>query len=557
MSGARRGGRRAAVAWSSLAVALLLGAALLHYAATWRAGIGEHVPSLEAGSWERLVAADHVFVVWMVDRNARALLGAPGAFFEAPACFPTPQAVALGEPLLTMGLLALPVHRLGGPVATWNAVLVLMLVVAGGGMFALVARLSDSYPAALLAALLYALHPARLADPVHPYVYDTSGTVWALFFLDRLLARGRWPDAIGVACSAGLQIGASFYGLVAGGAAALPLVAWWAWRRGLRAVPLAQGTAAVLLPALLAFWLFTPYLEQREAGTLSARTAQTFAGVASYLPGGSAFPGWLVLALTLGAWLPRERSAARCGPRAALLAGGLCAAALATAPVWQLLAPLPGFTAVRNPSVVAGGLSLALCVLAGLGCARLERRLATRHARWAALGLLVIVVLGAGWVRSRQLLARPLSPDSALLGFYRTLAERGDDGPLFEMPVHSPRAAQRVLLSSFHGRATSACLSSYQPQRRRLEALARALPDPAAVRELRSLGFATVVFHHAIGDPPSDRLPREPLRRRVAAFDREAARPAGELRPLYADPVRSAWTIRPLRAGRGDTGATK
>jgi hypothetical protein len=542
----RPGGARSDAAWCALAVALLVASALLTYSATWRAGVANHVPSVESGSWEPLVAQDHFFVVWMVQRNARALLRAPSDFFEAEPCFPAKRSVALGEPLLTMGLLALPLQRLtGGPVATWNATLGLMLVLAGCGMFALVARLSGSYPAGIAAGLLYALHPVRLADPVHPYAYDTAWTVWALFFADRLLERGRWRDALGLAASAVLQLGASFYALVAGAAVALPVVGWWSWRRGLSRVPRLRLLVAAALPAALAAWLFAPYLDHRAAGALAARAGQAFADATFYLPGGLLFPGWLVLALALGAGLPRRASGPGAAPRAALLAGGLCAALLATGTVWRVAAQLPGFDAVRRPALVGGGLSLALCALAGLGFARLEHRLPARWARVAALAALLLGAALGGWNASRSLVARPLAADPELLAFYRELAARGDAGPLFEMPVRSRRTAQQVFLSGFHHRPTSACLASYRPDAQRLEALGRALPGAAALRELRSLGFASVVYHHDIGSPPAGGLPRDPLRRRLRALDREASRPDGGLLPLYADAVRSAWSIRP------------
>jgi hypothetical protein len=75
------------------------------------------LPGVEEGP----AKADLSFVVWLVARNARTLLREPGRLFDAEPCAPAPEALALGEPGLTLGLLAVPAWlATGDPVATFD-----------------------------------------------------------------------------------------------------------------------------------------------------------------------------------------------------------------------------------------------------------------------------------------------------------------------------------------------------------------------------------------------------------------------------------------------------
>jgi hypothetical protein len=92
------------------------------------------------------------------------------------------------------------------------------------------------------------------------------------------------------------------------------------------------------------------------------------------------------------------------------------------------------------------------------------------------------------------------------------------------------------------------------PDTRRLEALAAQLPDPEALRELRALGFATIVYHPLGVDSAESGAARAAAARArsardLRAFEREAARAEADLRPLLSGPRLAAWSLRPSPPG--------
>jgi hypothetical protein len=91
-----------------------------------------------------------------------------------------------------------------------------------------------------------------------------------------------------------------------------------------------------------------------------------------------------------------------------------------------------------------------------------------------------------------------------------------DRGPILELPIGNEheeyifQSPQRLVLSNYHGRRTSACYGSFlAPGREALRRAALALPSPTAAAEVRALGFTTVVVHL---DTPTGRLAADQLR---------------------------------------------
>jgi hypothetical protein len=511
-----------------------------------------------------LPAADLRFVVWLVARNARTLLLAPTQLFEAEPCHPAESALALGEPGVTLGLLGAPAWALtGDPLLTFHAALLASIWIAGLAMYALVRAWTGSAVAGVAAGLLFAFHPGRISDVVHPYIWDNAWLVGGIFFAQRLFAGGRWRDALGLAACGALQVGGSLYPLAGGAALALPLLVWLAWQYGVKALrpgPLLLVLAAVGLAAAL---LFSPYLALTGSGVLAPRI-QIFLPWSDLLPGRPLFPGWLLLALVL-AGLALAPRAGDPDPRWALLAGWLLAAYLAAGGTagqgalalarGEIPGPslpnlyaalshvLPGLAIVRAPSNLYTAAHLALCVLAGLGAAALLRRVPARAARPAAATLLVLAGLTAlrpplpGVAPAPRLVAVRLAPEPEVLDFYRRLAESGNQGPLLELPYHrksARSASSAVLLSAYHHRRTGACWVSRWPNEvEEIQRLAAALPEAAAVDALARMGFTTLVLRR---DPQRPTPPRwQP--RRVARLS------GGRLRALQETPQLVAWEI--------------
>lgn len=510
---------------------------------------------------------DQHFTIWLVSRNARTFLTRPHRIFQAETCHPASDTLALTEPAISLGLLGMPAYLVTrDPIVTYNFVWLALTTIAALAMYLLVGEWTGVPAAGIVAGLLYAFHAVKLWNVSHPYIDDTGWTVLALWLATRLFERARWRDALGLGLVCALQIGAGLYPLLAAFVLAIPAAAWLAWHHGLRREHVSRLGLVVAMICGAAALVFGPYLSLANSGVLVSRTSHLFMPWSAAGQSGKAFPGWWLLMLALaGAVLPaRLRTRPGGGdPRLALLVGGLLVMAMATggsagealralaagqAPpphlpnLYNLLkSVIPGMAVVRVPSALYSGVHLALCALAGLGAAGLLRLAPQRVAVFAAAGLIAVTYVDV--LRPRTLGLEPRleyvmsaqRPSQESLDFYRVLAERGNAGPLFEIPTgHTPmRASNSILLSAYHHRRTSWCYGSFHPPSyERVRALGQELPGREALDEAREMGFTTIVVHHRedlIG-----------LGRRLALF---AARNPGELRRVHEDGSMTAWAI--------------
>ena len=356
-----------------------------------------------------------------VHRKSLAPLVRKG-IFDAEICHPAEQSLALGEPVLTLGLLGAPAWlAIRDPVGTFNFVVIALPLISALAMYLLVHAWTRRPAAALLAALVYAFHAEKLGDFVHPYVTDTAWAVFALYFFQRWLRGGRWRDLLGLILGAALQLGGSVYPLVGAGIVAGAVALWsCAHHRTGRTRP-AQWLVLAGCLGITATLVFSPYLTAIELGELVDRQRRFFLpwkNVLGDVPG--SFGLFTVLVATL-AFLPGLGNRAPAGDdsgtrglRWALLAGGILALLLATGgnagdrlaaelaqrppptrlpnPFDWLSALVPVLGKIRAPRFVASGTHLALCVLAGIGAARLLNAL-PRRARAVAAGSLVGLAL--------------------------------------------------------------------------------------------------------------------------------------------------------------------
>jgi hypothetical protein len=539
--------------WALVAVLFYGALAAWSYGDAWRAGPRQHVPSVSGHAMTGLSRHDQRLVVWQVARNARVLRTDPAAFFHAELCYPQPRSLARGEPMFTLGLLAIPAELLGGdPVLAYNFVLFALPLIAGLAVFALVRAWTGSAPAALVAGLLYAFHPGRLADAVHPYMYDSSWTVLAMLFGQRLFERGRWRDALALSACACLQLGVSFYTAVAALLLAVPYGVWLVRHHGWERVHWSQLAVVVALTVAFAGWLFAPYLELHAAGIVRER-APAFSSWRAFSPGGRLFPGWLATALFAAAWvLPPRRTLPRLAgdPRPVLLVGALLVALAGTGPLWRALGSLlPGFDSVRVPEVVSHAALAPIAILSGIGAAGLLSLVQHRRREAAlAAALVLVAVLESAFPAARHPSDAPrfptfrIAPTAGELAFYAALESQGNRGPIFEAPLPRvegrafwPGTAGGILLAAYHRRPTSACLTSRLPDLRRLERIDAELPAAHALQALRELGFTTLVYRHD---------GRAGLMNRAEVLRADAAAPDGLLRFLGEDRFRVAFGFR-------------
>jgi len=503
---------------------------------------------------QAMTRMDITLETWIVGRNAHTLARRPHRLFDTEHCAPWEKTLTLGIPMITMGVIAVPVSVVtSDPILSYNVALVELTLIAAVAMFLLVTGWTGLPAAGIAAGLLYAFHPIRLSLIHHPSVWDTSWTVLALFFGQRLFAHGRWRDALGLALACALQIGASFYPLLAATFLAPPFVVWLLFRYGFRQVRIAQLAFVALIVALAAAVVLGPYLQVRESSEILRRSALFFAPWREYLPGRYLFEGWIILGLALlGLALPRRRAAPALegDPRWALLAGALIVAVMAAGPLGSsLLSPFtshfPGLDSVRAVYRLGAGVHVVLSVLAGLGVAFLLRT-AGRYLRFAAPALILLAafeVLRApalGFERPYQWVVESIRPPRETVEFFETLEQKGNRGPLFELPSFDYRLQtaadmpRRILLSAYHHRRTSACFASYRPPREaQLAAIAERLPQDEAIRELAALGFTTVLVHHR----------REAGRVWRRRFATSAKRPDAPIRLLHGTPHMTAFEI--------------
>ncbi len=175
---------------------------------------------------------------------------------------------------------------------------------------------------------------------------------------------------------------------------------------------------------------------------------------------------------------------------------------------------IPGLAVVRVPGRISVGVQLVLCVLAGLGAARLLRLPPRRFAPPLAVALILGVFLVT--VRPPLLGMEPPTtyapqatrPPAKLLAFFASLESPGDVGPILELPFRRKRLgddgrgrfllpyrlsyfseqAQQVLLAAYHGRRTSGCAASIiPPEREALHELEDRVSRRPVLRELARL----------------------------------------------------------------------
>ncbi|MBW2272155.1 MAG: hypothetical protein JRG96_02695 [Deltaproteobacteria bacterium] len=563
---------RRRVLWHVAALAIYGLALTTPFHEVWREDLSVVAPmyprfepplSEQQSFWKWIGESEQRFVAWQVSRNARVLLAEPGRLFDTEQCYPTPEVMALGEPMIALGAVGAPFWLLtGDPLLTYNAVLAGAILLAALAMYWLVSDWTGSQPAGVAAGLLYAFHPDKLGDINHYYIHDTAWTVLALLFARRFFARGRWLDALALALCCAMQMAGSFYPFVSATLLAGPILVWLGAHYGWRNLPPAPTLAAGLLVGAAGYWIFSPYLAMHAGELLATRSELHFASGSELLPGGGRFPGWIALLLMAGAFAPgRERGLASGmgNPRWALLAGAALVGAMAISgsspeqmpPLYRVLSSLlPGLDAIRRPNEILSGLHICLSILAGLGAAALLARLPAHRATLGA-GLLVALVfvftVRPAWlgleppVRYRALPMRPADPE---LAFFESLARGGNTGPLLEVPRGGIfLEAHRVLLTGYHRRRSSACVNALAPQTAEVWDLAERLPDPAALAQLHAMGFTTLLAHHPA------RLEggaADALAERIHAASRQ---PGSPLRRIHGIDSMTAYEIR-LPTGR-------
>jgi len=527
--------------WNLVAALVFLIAAAAVFGEIWRKNPRSlvPVPKYEA-FWQQAARMDVIYGAWLVSRNAYTLVERPQDLFDTEHCAPWENMLTLGTPSITAGLLGVPAWLVtADPILSYNVALLALRLAAALAMFLLITDWTGVPAAGIAAGLLYAFHPVQLGQIHHASVWDSSWTLFALFFARRWFAAGRWRDALGLSCATALQIAACFYPLITAIFVTTPFLFWLLWHYGFRNLRIAQLAVVAASVGLAVAFVYGPYVVMRDGSEILRRAGHFYADQGYFGPAGglagSLFVGWLTLGLAaVGLALGRRRSIAalRGDPRWALLLGGLWVWVMASGPLERSLLPfleshalgalnpygllsdhVPGFDSIRGVFRLGAGVQLVLVTFAGLGVAALVR-ITGRHALMAGAALILLIgfdVVRApalGFERDYRWRLEAIRPGPEKLAFFETLERMGNSGPLIEVPARDipflgaesafTDVTDRVLLSVYHHRRTSACFGSFTaPAKQEFAAITRRLPEDAAVRELEGLGFTTLVVHHS------------------------------------------------------------
>ena len=330
---------------------------------------------------------------WILAWDLHALLRDPGRLFQAPIFHPLPDALAFSENLVLPAVLAAPALLLGGPVAGYNAVLVLSLVVSGLGAQLLVRRASGDRWAAFAAGVFFAAGAHRWIRLAHLHAEVTLFLPFALLALDRFLERRTWPRALLVGLLLGLQGLSSVY-LGAITAFALGVAVAAGIGTAFRGRDLLKIAAAFVLAAAILAPVARPYLRMRAHQgveftladvALYATTPESYAASGTRLLGpltqrhldpgrvrDALFPGLTLLLLGV-AGLARAPKRYRVVALAASVAAVVFSLGPETAAYRVLhenVVLVRGIRALSRFSLVP---VLALCVLSGFALARRAR----------------------------------------------------------------------------------------------------------------------------------------------------------------------------------------
>ena len=450
---------------------------------------------------------------WILAWGAHAI-SAPARLFDAPIFHPMPDALAFSENLLLLGVLGAPLTWWGGPVLTYNVLLLGSLVASGVAVFLLIRRATGDTLAAFLGGAFFAAGAPRWVNLAHIHNHANFGLPLALLALDRFWARPTLARGLLVGVVVALQGMASVYmGAITAFAVAvgvgLGVVAGWRSRELVR-----LGAGAMLAAAMLAP-LVQPYLRMRafQQVEFDLDTLRNYATTPESWVASSATPWFDLTRRHLDPATVRDPLF----PGAVLLILGT--AGLAAAPrryrAWALTASALAFVISLGPAteifsffhehlVLLRGIRnvarfsvlpfLALSVLAGLALAGRRRRTT-----------LIALGLGLAEAFAAPIPLVPVEPTSAAASW---LARNGE-GAVAYLPLGADDT--RVMLQSIaHFRPLVNGDSGFMPRpySRAMELLSGPL-DEDALRYLRAIEVTHVVSRDPLPLPEAQVLDGE------------------------------------------------
>ncbi|GEM_PF-5379339 len=257
---------RGPLAWAGVVAFLFVATVLATRPLAWSLGSGT-LTALEPVAPDALRASNGALDTWIMAWGSKAFAADPFSFFQAPFFYPASNTLAFSENLVGNLPLFGPLFALSSD-AFWaaNAFILLSAFLTVVASFVLTLHLTRSRLVALVAALCFALSPARLSLLPQMQVAGIWWSPLAIWMASRFLERGRWKDALLAAAFLVAQFASS---ISLGCFLLLAMSATLALR--LRREPMlrrrdltVKGAVAAALAAVALLPLLLPYLHHSE-----------------------------------------------------------------------------------------------------------------------------------------------------------------------------------------------------------------------------------------------------------------------------------------------------
>ncbi|MFM9106676.1 MAG: glycosyltransferase 87 family protein [Chloroflexota bacterium] len=252
------------------ATAAVAGFAAASVAMTW--------PLAKSPGTAPIPGFDPLLQAWLSRWVQHALANNPAGLYDANIFHPFPKTLAYTDANLPGALLAWPLDLIGGnPVLTSNLLGIASFVVAAGGVYAVVARLTGNRAAAWLAGFAYAFVPWRMVHLWHLNWLQSAGMPWVLLATLRVLERPTAARAAMLGFAGAIAALTSFYLSVQAAllAATLLAAALLAGRRARNLPTLRAFALAATVSVAIAGPFYLPYLSVRAEQGLQRTAAET------------------------------------------------------------------------------------------------------------------------------------------------------------------------------------------------------------------------------------------------------------------------------------------
>lgn len=458
---------------------------------------------------------DPFFSMWRIAWVAQHVFTAPLSMWNANIFYPAANTFAYSDATLLPGMLAAPLLWVGMPLAAAHGLLYLAsFFLAGLTMFLLVRAVTGRLDAGLFAGVLFAFYPYRFSTFSHLEMQGLFLMPLAVYFLLRTLEAGRVRDGLGLGLTLTAEALWSLYlgAYLAIGLAVILAVRWLAghftWRSRLKALGAgALVTAAIMLPYSRPYWtardivgdrprdearafsaIPSDYLHINEVNDLYGRVLHTNITAERQL-----FPGGSASAFALVGLLPPFTPLTAMSAIGAVVAFDASLGLNGAVFTW-LYELSSSFRAFRVPARFGTLAGVFITLLAGLGMARVMRRLPARAAAIVAAALIAFAVF------ELKPTYQMMPTTTEMPSVYAALPD-GGDAVLVDLPLPTHDGEYWIdptymVYSTFHRRRLVNGFSGFFPVwYPRLVVASREFPSDDSIAVFRKAGAQFAVIH--------------------------------------------------------------